>query len=401
LTTDGARPPRGSLFALNAGSSSLKFALYRHGLEPELMVRGEVEEVEREARVTARDASGTVVESDAWGEHSGFDRLMPKLLEWIESRAGGKPVAVGHRIVHGGPSFAAPIWLTPESIGALRALTPLAPLHQPLSLAPVDAISVHWSDVKQVACFDTGFHHRLRPPVSRYALPLSYEAKGIRRYGFHGLSYEFIATRLRQISLALFEKRTVVAHLGSGASLCAMRAGESVDTTMGFSALDGLVMGTRPGTIDPGILLYLLQQEHMSPTDLEDLLYRHSGLAGVSGISGDVRVLLESEHPAAREAIDLFVLRIAQNVAAMAATLGGLEALVFTGGIGEHSDDIRAMVANRLGWLGVMIYAEANRKGGGRIDAPESAVEVWIIPTDEELTIARQLTSLLPDQHSE
>jgi acetate kinase len=301
---------------------------------------------------------------------------------------------VGHRIVHGGPQFAAPVAITSEVLAALEALTPLAPLHQPLGLRPVEALARARPQLLQVACFDTAFHHGLQPPVSRYAIPRAYEAKGIRRYGFHGLSYEHIARRLGEISPHLLARKAVVAHLGSGASLCAMQDGISVDTTMGFSALDGLVMATRPGAIDPGILLYLLEEEGMSPKALEEMLYHRSGLLGVSGLSGDMRELLASEDARAREAVELFTFRIARETAALANSLDGLELLVFTGGIGEHAAPIRAMVASRLRWLGVRLDPAANAEAAERIDAPQSAVEIRIIPADEELAIARHTAAL-------
>lgn len=363
----------GAIVALNAGSSSIKFGLYTAEADPALIGKGEIE----------HDAAG-----DAEG-----------LLEAVEKRLGGhKLAAVGHRIVHGGPDFVEPVRLTPEVIAALKALTPWAPLHQPLCLAPVEKLAAARPALPQVACFDTAFHHDLRPPVIRYAIPLGYEKKGIRRYGFHGLSYEHIARRLGEISPQLSARKTVVAHLGSGASLCAMQDGRSRDTTMGFSVLEGLMMGTRPGDIDAGILLYLLKEERLSPEALEDLLYHKSGLVGVSGISGDMRELLASKDQRAQEAIELFVFRVAREVAAMANTLEGLELLVFTGGIGEHAAEIRARVGARLGWLGLRIDEAANAKAAERIDVGQSTVEVRIIPTDEEAVIARHTARLLAER---
>jgi acetate kinase len=278
---------------------------------------------------------------------------------------------------------------------ALDALTPLAPLHQPRCLAPMRTILSLRSEVPQIACFDTAFHHGLAPPVSRFALPRRFEEIGIRRYGFHGLSYEYIAGRLADLSPALAGSRTVVAHLGNGASLCAMRNGQSVDTTMGLTALDGLVMGTRCGAIDPGVLLYLQQALKMSVSEVERLLYHESGLLGVSGISQDARTLLASSDPKAAEALDLFVFRIAREVAAMANSLGGLECLVFTGGIGEHADAVRSAVCARLRWLGVELDPEANDHSRAQISARESRVDVRIIPTDEEIMIARHCLTLV------
>lgn len=366
----GAVPPaEAAIVALNAGSSSLKFGIYTATAVPRSLARGEIE----------HDRAG---DAEA-------------LLATIEQRLEGRPLAaVGHRIVHGGRDFVAPIPLTPEAIAALDALTPWAPLHQPLCLAPVKQLAAARPGLTQIACFDTAFHHNLRPPVSRYAIPLAYEEKGIRRYGFHGLSYEHIARRLGEISPQLRARKTIVAHLGSGASLCAMQDGVSVDTTMGFSVLDGLVMATRPGALDPGILLYLLKEERLTPAQLEDLLYHKSGLLGVSGLSGDMRDLLASDAPRAREAVELFTFRIAREVAALTNSLDGLDLLVFTGGVGEHAAPIRAAVASRLRWLGLEIDAAANTAAAERIDVPQSAVEVRIIPADEELAIARHVVEV-------
>jgi acetate kinase len=359
-----------AIVTLNAGSSSLKYGIYAATAEPRAIARGEIE------HDTAGDAETLIAE--------------------IDKRLDGRPLAaVGHRIVHGGPDFVAPVRLTDEIIAALDALTPWAPLHQPLCLAPVKKLATARPDLPQIACFDTAFHHNLRPPVSRYAIPLAYEAKGIRRYGFHGLSYEHVARRLGEISPHLKARKTIVAHLGSGASLCAMQDGASVDTTMGFSVLDGLVMASRPGAIDPGILLYLLKEEGLTPQQLEDLLYHKSGLLGVSGLSGDMRELLASAAPDAREAIELYTFRIAREIAALTNSLDGLDLLVFTGGVGEHAAPIRAMVASRLRWLGLEIDAAANAAAAERIDVPQSAVEVRIIPADEELAIARHVMAVL------
>lgn len=304
--------------------------------------------------------------------------------------------AVGHRIVHGGSRFVAPVNLSEAVVRDLDALTPIAPLHQPACcLEPVQVLMRSHPGLPQVGCFDTAFHHTLTPPASRYALPRAFEEQGIRRYGFHGLSYEFIAGRLREISPETFGKRTVVAHLGSGCSLCAMREGKSLDTTMGFTALDGLMMATRPGAIDPGVILYLQHVRGMSAKEVEDVLYHRSGLLGVSGLSGDVRDLLASGHPHAAEALDLFIFRIAREIAAMANTLQGLDVLVFTGGIGEHAWQVRETVCERLRWLGVKLDRSANRSGKERIADRQSVVEIHVIATDEELTIARQVSRII------
>ena len=394
----GERAASGVILALNAGSSSIKFALFEtvSGANPVAIGKGQIEGIGTRPKLRATDASGRVVAEQSWddGEVSR-PKMVRHLLDWVDDYLGDRPLlAAGHRIVHGGVEFTKPCRINPEVIAALTALTPLAPLHQPLGLALVHAVAEAKPELAQIACFDTAFHHRLRPPASRYAIPRAYEAKGIRRYGFHGLSYEFIAGELAEIPDAE-PKRTVVAHLGNGASLCAMRDGISVDTTMGFSTLDGLVMGTRSGAIDPGILLYLQRTEGLSADALEHLLYHESGLLGVSELSSDVRTLLASEDQRAKEAIELFVFHVVRETAAMAASLAGLEALVFTGGIGEHAAAIRMMVCQKLGWLGVVLDEAANRSGGALISAPGSRVEVRVIATNEEMTIARHCLQVL------
>jgi len=387
-----------AILALNAGSSSLKFALFTlvAAADPALSCKGEIDDAGSALRLTVTDAAGSTIADRRLPSRSMDETPLGDLLDWIEQYLGDRaPVGVGHRIVHGGQHFVAPVRLTPEIVTALSALTPLDPLHQPLGLAPINALTKLRPGLAQFACFDTAFHHALAPPANRYALPLEYEAMGIRKYGFHGLSYEYIARRLGELSPHLASRRTIVAHLGNGASLCAMRYGKSLDTTMGFSALDGLVMGTRSGAIDPGILLYLLKERGLSPEVLEDLLYRRSGLLGVSGISGDMRQLLASTEPRAKAAMDLFAFHAAREIAAMTNTLGGLELLVFTGGIGEHAAPIRAMIAERLHWLGVAIDPAANDAGAERIDTPQSGVEVRVIHTNEELVVARHVERLL------
>jgi acetate kinase len=308
-------------------------------------------------------------------------------------------VAVGHRIVHGGPDYSGPVELTDDVYAKLEALTPLAPLHQPRGLEPVRTIKALRPALTQIACFDTAFHHGLTPPANRFAIPRRYEKRGVRRYGFHGLSFEYVAGRLAATAPQLITKRTVIAHLGNGASLCGLRDGRSIDTTMGLTPLDGLVMGTRCGTIDPGMLLYLQQHEKMSVEDVQRLLYHESGLLGVSGISSDMRVLLASGEAAAREAVELFTFRAAQQVAMMATTLGGLDCLVFTGGIGEHAKEIRSAIAERLGWLGVRVDAAANDEGCERISGDGGTVDVYVVPTNEELMIARHCAAVLRQEN--
>lgn len=330
--------------------------------------------------------------------HGGH--LFADVLGFIEERFGEHSLrAVGHRIVHGGPDHSGPVTLTNDVTAKLEALTPLAPLHQPRCLAPVRALAAIRPALTQIACFDTAFHHGLAPPASRFAIPRRFEQRGVRRYGFHGLSFEYVAGRLAEIAPELIAKRTVIAHLGNGASLCALRDGRSVDTTMGLTPLDGLVMGTRCGTIDPGVLLYLQQHEKMSAEDVQHLLYRESGLLGVSGISADMRTLLASNEAAARDAVNLFTFRAAQAVATMATTLGGIDCLVFTGGIGEHAKEVRSAIGERLAWLGVCVDAAANDAARERINGGDSAVEIFVIPTDEEMTIARHCAALICEGH--
>ncbi len=383
-----------AILALNAGSSSIKFGLFEIASgNPSVVVRGEIEANGGAPRLIASDAAGQSLADHRWGsQRAEQDDLLGDLLGWIEAHLGkDRLVAAGHRIVHGGREYFETCRLDERAIVALTALTSLAPLHQPRSLAPVRALARLRPGLPQFGCFDTAFHHGLTPPVSRFAIPRAFEDKGIRRYGFHGLSYEFIARLLTEIAPDETGKRTVVAHLGNGASLCAMRHGKSLDTTMGFSALDGLVMGTRCGMLDPGVLLYLQQVEGLSVVELEDLLYRQSGLLGVSGISGDMRTLLASQDPYAAEAIDLFVFRLTREIAAMANTLGGLDRLVFTGGIGEHAHQIRALTSRRLEWLGLCFDDKANLDGKQRISRDDSRIEVLVLGTDEELTIARHV----------
>jgi acetate kinase len=387
-----------TVLVLNAGSSSIKFGLFEiSGREPTMLCKGLLDEHEAKPRLVARSPSGeTLFETQRETSDADGGHLFADVLGFIENHFGqGRLRAVGHRIVHGGPDYAGPVALTDDVYAELEALTPLAPLHQPRCLAPVRAIGAIRPALSQIACFDTAFHHGLTPPANRFAIPRHYEARGLRRYGFHGLSFEYVAGRLAHIAPELAAKRTVIAHLGNGASLCALRNGRSVDTTMGLTPLDGLVMGTRCGTIDPGVLLYLLQHEAMTAEDLQHLLYHESGLLGVSGISADMRTLLASREASAREAVDLFAFRAAQQVTVMANTLEGLDGLVFTGGIGEHAGQIRSAIGERLAWLGVRIDAAANDAARERINAGESTVDVFVIPTNEELTIARHCAALL------
>ena len=388
-----------TILALNAGSSSIKFGLFevREGSVIGLMSKGGIEDICGDPHFTATGEDGCKLEDKRWlGKDAQYDAMLGALLTWAEGHV--KPdtlVAVGHRVVHGGRDFIAPVRLTAEIVQQLDALTPLAPLHQPHSLAPIRTLMALRPGMPQVACFDTAFHRTMPAVATRFALPREYEAEGVRRYGFHGLSYEYIACALRQHAPGLAAGRVVVAHLGSGASLCAMRDGRSQNTTMGFTALDGLVMGTRCGTLDAGVVLYMLQQKGHPPHEVEHVLYERSGLLGVSGLSGDMKTLLACADKRAREAVELFAFRVGQETAAMAASLGGLDGFIFTGGIGEHAAEARAMVCERLQWLGVAMDAAANTAGAGRISTPDSRVEVHVIPTDEEATIARHTRDII------
>lgn len=379
------------VLAVNSGSSTCKFGVFDpgpSGLAPSL--RGRIESRGPGSRLLAFDSGGAVVADEPWDGTSA-----PDLLAWIETRLPEPIAAVGHRVVHGGSRFRTAIIVSEAVLEAVAALAPLAPLHQPQALEAVRALRAARPGLPHVLSFDTAFHAGHDPTVDRLGLPRMWEARGLRRYGFHGLSYEYVAGRLAVLDPATVAGRVIVAHLGSGASLCALRNGRSIDTTMGATPLDGLVMATRCGSLDPGAVLYLLREGGLDADGLTDLLYRQSGLLGVSGLSGDMRELLLSREPAAREALDLYVHRVARETAALGSSLGGLDGLVFTGGVGENAPWIRAQICARLGWLGVRLDAAANERGAGRLNAADSAVTVWMIPTDEESVIARQTAALL------
>ncbi|MEM7124269.1 MAG: acetate/propionate family kinase [Pseudomonadota bacterium] len=379
----------GSLLVINAGSSSLKFSIHRATVDGDvaLAVRGQIEGIGGRPRFSARNAEDETIADEDWSgsDAATLDRLLGWVTEWL---AGEALLAVGHRVVHGGPDFAAPVLIDAGVLRELEALTPLAPLHQPLNLAPVKAIAGAHPDVPQVACFDTAFH-RGRPAIAdRLALPQDLHDAGVRRYGFHGSSYAYIARALKDVAPAIADGRVVIAHLGNGASMCAIRGGRSVETSMGFTALDGLVMGTRCGWLDPGVILHLIRERGMTAEAVENLLYHQSGLLGVSGISSDIRDLLASDDDAARTAIDLFVYRIGRELGALCAALGGLDALVFTAGIGENAVSIRERVCRDAAWLGIDLDAAANERGGPYITTADSTVSAWVVPTDEETMIA-------------
>jgi len=389
-----------SILVLNAGSSSIKFSVYALGETDRLSLdcKGQVEGIGTRPRFLAEDADGELLRDQAF-ESAGPDghvQAMRQLGGWLRERlADDVVVAAGHRVVHGGPDFAAPVAIDGAVLAKLESLVPLAPLHQPHNLAAIKAIAVQLPGLPQVACFDTAFHRRHPELADWFALPRRFYDEGIRRYGFHGLSYEYIAHALPEVAPEIADGRVVIAHLGSGASMCAIKGGRSVESTMGFTALDGLPMGTRCGALDPGVVLHLIRAHGMDADAIERLLYHDCGLKGVSGVSNDMRTLLASADPHAAQAVALFVYRIGRELGALAAVLGGLDGLVFTAGIGERSPEIRQKVCERAAWLGIALDPAANRAGGPRLSAAGSAVPVYAIPTDEELMIARHTLAVL------
>jgi acetate kinase len=381
----------GCIAVLNAGSSSIKFAVYAAERGEPVLFRGQVEKIGLAPHLKATNGAGDVVAERNW-EGTGLDHkaATAEVLKLGRELLGGRPVlAFGHRVVHGGTKFAASARVDPSVMAALAELVPLAPLHQPHNLAPIEFIAQAAPHILQVACFDTAFH-RTQPALAQlFGLPREITDSGVRRYGFHGLSYDFIVSQLQQTNPAIAQSRLIIAHLGNGASLCAVRDGRSIATTMGFTAIDGLVMGTRTGTLDPGVLLYLAEERGMSLGAITDLLYRKSGLLGVSGISSDMRTLRQSSAPEAAQAIELFVYRIVREIGSLAAALGGVDALVFTAGIGENDPLTRAEVAAGCRWLGLDLDPGRNNGAAACISAKGSAVSAWVVPTDEERMIAR------------
>lgn len=384
---------------LNAGSSSLKFSVFRPtpGTDWPVEARGQIEGIGTSPRMTVKDAQGQKRLDDELDPSVADARAaIDTLAAWLRSHySGDRIIGVGHRVVHGGPRFSGPTVVTRDVLAELKELTPLAPLHQPHNLAPIEAIFDRMPDTPQVAVFDTGFHRGHAPVTTVVPLPRDLCQGGVERYGFHGISYEYIASVLPQIAPEVADGRVVVAHLGSGASLCGMKGGKSVDTTMSFTAVDGLCMGTRPGALDPGVVLYLFQKLGLSVKQVEDVLYKKSGLLGISGISNDMRDLLGRSEPEARLALDYFVYRAAKEIGALAAALGGIDALVFTAGIGENSAEIRQRVSLASAWLGIELDEAANAGKGPRISTPASKVSAWVIATNEELMIARHTRTLL------
>ena len=381
------------IIVINAGSSSVKFSLFvRHkGMDPDLVSVGQVEGINSQPHFIVKSADGEVLAERKW-EHDAatHEELFEHLLAWVETHLGdAKLVAAGHRVVHGGMHHTKPVLITEALIQELEELIPLAPLHQPHNIDPIRAIAKLHPGLPQVACFDTAFH-RTNPWVTQtFALPYALTDEGVRRYGFHGLSYQYIARRLAEVDAAAAHGRVVALHIGSGASMCAMKNGESYASTMGFTALDGLVMGTRTGTLDAGVLLYLMDHKHMTSKEIENLLYKQSGLLGVSGISPDMRDLIGNSEPRAIQAVELFIHRMCRELGSLTAALEGLDALVFTAGVGEHSPYVRKSVCDRLKWLGVELDEQANATNHSTIvSSLNSKVQVFVIPTNEELMIA-------------
>jgi acetate kinase len=391
-----------AILVVNAGSSSVKFQIFtvEQAAALRLLIKGQLEGIGTRPHLSAHasDKSSLVEKTYASNEIADVPAAMAAVGSWLRETQSLNLLAVGHRVVHGGPTYDRPVVIDQAVVANLEQYVSLAPLHQPNNLAPIRTLLNSHPDLLQVACFDTAFHHGHSAVVDHYAIPERFYAEGVRRYGFHGLSYEYIARRLREIAPTAAAGRVIVAHLGSGASMCALANGRSIASTMGFTALDGIPMGTRPGQIDPGVLLYLLTEKGMTSKALEDLLYHDCGLKGLSGISNDMRDLQSNADPRAKLAVDHFVYRIGLNAGMLAAALGGLDAFVFTAGIGENSPIIRARIAEKLAWLGVVFDADGNAQGKSLISRPESRVALLVVPTDEELMIAQHTLALLPQQ---
>ena len=390
-----------AFLVLNAGSSSLKFSAFRqHSSSDDLetLLSGQISGIGSIARFEARGSDRRLLAEHAWDDKDSLcrDTLLQYVLRWIRTTlVDDEIVAVGHRVVHGGRKLGIPMRVSPKLLDELDSLIPLAPLHQPHNLAPIRILARSFPDLEQVACFDTAFHSK-QPWLARtYALPQALTDEGVCSYGFHGLSYEYVTGQLLETRPDLADKHIVICHLGNGSSICAVKGGQSMDTSMGFSALDGLPMGTRTGSLDPGVILYLMREKQMGLEALEDLLYKQSGLLGVSGLSNDMKVLQESDDPQAAKAVELFCFRVAKEVSALASSMGGLDALVFTAGIGENSPRIRAMISERLAWLGVKIDAGANASKAYDISQVDSKVPVFVVPTNEEMMIAKHTINVL------
>jgi acetate kinase len=388
-----------TVLVVNAGSSSVKFQVFELTTsgDPQRLIKGQIDGIGTRPRLRAEARDGLEL-IDKWytpRELADVPAAIAATGDWLRATQKVNLVAVGHRVVHGGPQYDRPVIVNQDVLARLEQYSSLAPLHQPNNLAPIRSLLARRPELVQVACFDTAFHRTHSVIADHYAIPEHFYREGIRRYGFHGLSYEYVAGRLRDIAPDVAKGRVIVAHLGSGASMCALAGGKSIESTMGFTALDGLPMGTRPGQIDPGVVLYLLTAKGMSPSAIADLFYRDSGLKGLSGVSNDMRELEASDSPDAALAIDYFVYRIGLSAGMLAAALGGLDAFVFTAGIGENSANIRARVAEKLTWLGVIFDPPANALRKTLISRPQSPVALYVVPTDEELMIARHTLSLL------
>jgi acetate kinase len=388
-----------TILVANAGSSSVKFQVFGIGQDGSLerQIKGQMDGVGSRPRLRATGADGAVLIDRSYENEAVRDvaAAITTAGAWLRGELKIDPIAIGHRVVHGGPDYDRPVRVDQNVLAQLEKYISLAPLHQPYNLAPIQSILARFPDRPQVACFDTAFHRGHGDLADRYAIPEYLYAEGVRRYGFHGLSYEYIASILPDVAPGIASKRVIVAHLGSGASMCALDNGRSIESSMGFTALDGLPMGTRPGQIDPGVVLYLISEKGMAPADIQNFLYRECGLKGLSGVSNDMRELLTSDNPRAAVAVDYFVYRASLFAGMLAAALQGVDALVFTAGVGENSAPVRAAIAAKLGWLGVSIDADANEKHARLISRPESRVAVYVLPTDEELMIARHTWSLL------
>lgn len=386
------------ILVMNAGSSSLKFQVFgRSGTELRREIRGQIEGIGTRPALIAKSGEGKVLVDRSFAPETVSD--LPTAIEeirtWLQTLGGLDLEAIGHRVVHGGPMYSRPVRIDDDVLENLASYQELAPLHQPNNLAPIRLAMTINSSVPQVACFDTSFHRGQPMHVDCYALPREYYEEGVRRYGFHGLSYEYVAERLRELDPEVAKGRVIVAHLGSGASMCALRAGRSIESTMGFTALDGLPMGTRSGQLDPGVPLYLMSHLGMNVDQVTDLLYSSAGLKGLSGVSNDMRDLLASDAPGAVLAINHFLHRCALHAGMLAAALGGLDAFVFTAGVGENAPVVRARIADRLAWLGAELDPAANASGAIVISTPASRVRLMVVPTDEELMIARHTAGLI------
>ncbi len=393
-----------TILVANSGSSSVKFQVFATGPDGglERQVRGQVDGIGTHPRLRATDTDRKVLVERSLDNQTVPDVQAALIAagNWLRDELRIAPVAIGHRVVHGGPLFERPVRVDSAILQQLEKYVPLAPLHQPYNLAAIRSVLARFPDIPQVACFDTAFHRGHGELADRYAIPQDLYAEGVRRYGFHGLSYEYIASILPQVAPEIASKRVIVAHLGSGASMCALQARRSVESTMGFTALDGIPMGTRPGQIDPGVVLYLVSEKGMSPTDAQAFLYRECGLKGLSGISNDMRELENSSDPRAQFAIDYFAYRVALNAGMLAAAMQGVDGFVFTAGIGENSPKVRAAIAARLAWLGVSLDPGANARNEQRVSRYESRTPAYVVRTDEELMIARHTVTLLaPGSH--